>query len=111
METRQVVPRSFTPQKVDIFFDQSHTQLLSTLIANQLIHVMDRLICQAHPDHVLSVEAYASQVKKKPETVRKMIERKQIIAFKPKGRWEIFPHDLPLVLCLYFLSYSELALL
>ncbi len=90
-----LAPSSFTPQKIDLFFDQSHTQLLSTLIANQLIHSMDRLICQAHPDLVLSVEAYARQVKKKPETVRKMIERKQIIAFKPKGRWVVFPHDHP----------------
>lgn len=56
-----------------------------------LIDALDRQICSANKDKLISADEFAKRIRKSTDAVRKMIERKKLIATKPEGRWFVFP--------------------
>lgn len=83
-----------TPEKIDAMFSTEDTKPLARMIAYSLIEAFDREICSANRDKLVKVDEFANQIGKSADAVRKMIERKQLIAIKPEGRWLVYPQLL-----------------
>jgi len=84
----------YTPESIDECFNEKDTRRLSKLIADALIESYDRLICSMNAEKLITVEEYAKITGKSSEAVRKLIGRKRLIAYKPQGRWHIYPERM-----------------
>lgn len=84
-----------SPEKIDGMFSSRDTQALSRLIGYRLIDAFDRQICLVNKDKLVRIDEFAKRVGKSTDAIRKMIERKQIIAIKPEGRWLVYPQMCP----------------
>jgi Fic family protein len=87
-------PSEYTAEKIDSLFNKNETKTLSSIIAKAIIESYDRLICTKNKNNLITVSDYSKITGKKEETIRKMIERKKLIAYKPKGRWLIYPVEI-----------------
>ncbi len=85
------VPSKYTPENIDSFFDLKDTKDLREIIGYALIDSYNSMICAMNKNDLITVNEYAKQFNLKPDTVRKMISRRNLIACKPKGRWLIYP--------------------
>ncbi|OQY08641.1 MAG: hypothetical protein B6I29_05210 [Marinitoga sp. 4572_148] len=56
-----------------------------------IIETYDKLICSENKEKLVTVEEYSKLSGKTQENIRKMISRKKLIAWKPQGRWFIYP--------------------
>ncbi|MGJ8454512.1 Fic family protein [Pseudothermotoga sp. U03pept] len=82
-------------EKIDGMFSGKDTEALSNLIGYRLIEAFDRQICFVNKDKLVRADEFAKQIGKSTDAVRKMIERKQLIAIKPEGRWLVYPQMCP----------------
>lgn len=84
-------PKDLSAEQVDKMFSSDDTKKLSALLGLALIDALDRQICSANKDKLISADEFAKRIGKTTDAVRKMIERKKLIATKPAGRWFVYP--------------------
>lgn len=84
-------PLNYTPEKIDNHFKKEDTKKLSKIIRDAIIETYDKLICSENKEKLVTVEEYSKLSGKTQENIRKMISRKKLIAWKPQGRWLIYP--------------------
>ncbi|AEX85315.1 hypothetical protein Marpi_0899 [Marinitoga piezophila KA3] len=87
-------PTSFTPEQIDNHFKKEDTKKLSKIIRDAIIETYDKLICSENKEKLVTVEEYSNLSGKTQENIRKMISRKKLIAWKPRGRWLIYPFQI-----------------
>ncbi|QIV78565.1 helix-turn-helix domain-containing protein [Fervidobacterium pennivorans subsp. carthaginiensis] len=51
----------------------------------------DRIICKVNEEKLMKIDDFSNMIGKSPDAIRKMIERKTLIATKIGGRWAVYP--------------------
>ncbi len=84
-------PKNLSVQMIDERMSEEDTEDLAELVARALIESYDRQICWFFAKDLVPAEEFARKINKSTDAVRKMIERKTLMATKPKGRWMVYP--------------------
>ncbi|MEJ5258490.1 MAG: Fic family protein [Fervidobacterium sp.] len=84
-------PKKLTVENIESCFRESDIQELAEIIGYALIDTYDKIICKTNEEKLMSVDEFSSIIGKSADAVRKMIERKTVIAIKIGGRWAVYP--------------------